>query len=624
MAPALVVTDAPTELAAPVTVTFSLPSEPAMTGAMTGAMTDALASMPAEALRQAPAMPNAGPTQDALLQAGRPQAILAHDVPLGLAEVAPMATVPPADLTADVAPAPIPPPSTTQPVPAPAQAESVAPSVVDVPLIGLSLPRAAPEAGVPSPGSPQSLPSPTEGPAPAPVQAMGAIAPRPQDPPAALAQPAALPPRDSPMQRLLQALRPLAPQALPQAKLTAGHADEKPQSPVALPTIAEPLPKVAPLSTLPSAGVAHPRAVQLPPLEPVAPQALSGQVAPATTAPPATVVAQVAPGGMAPEVLADTAPAPAQPAQALAPDSGPFTPSPLARVATSVAPQVLPADPAGLGMIGTPPAAGALPAVVPQAASAERPIGPDPVRRGQGRPDRMARAPGAAVPEPEARRNVAPQRVTGELPAPTPPAPTPPAAVKEPALPDQAPPVEQPPPLAAVPTNDRPADAPAAHATAPVTASAATAAPLQAAAASGLTRKAVETARDFAPRLVRRIAETGQSKSEIVLEPAELGKLRFELVTKGDRVEVNMTAERPETLDLLRNHVAELRQEFRAAGLDTGAMNFGQWGQGPRDDRGFAQMTEDGAEPGFETAAPLLSPLPPERRAVAGGLDLRL
>ena len=143
-------------------------------------------------------------------------------------------------------------------------------------------------------------------------------------------------------------------------------------------------------------------------------------------------------------------------------------------------------------------------------------------------------------------------------------------------------------------------------------------------AAAEATLRAVETARDFAPRLVKRIAETGSRKSEIVLEPAELGKLRFELITRGDKVEVHMTAERPETLELLRANVTELRQEFRSAGLDTGTMNFGQWGQGARDERSFAPLADPLAEPGFD-AVPLaqLTP-PPERRPVAGGLDLRL
>ena len=82
----------------------------------------------------------------------------------------------------------------------------------------------------------------------------------------------------------------------------------------------------------------------------------------------------------------------------------------------------------------------------------------------------------------------------------------------------------------------------------------------------------------FSANLARSVVESGHSRSELIMEPAELGRLRFDIVTQGDRVQINLSAERPETLDLLRRHAEELRQEFRASGLDTGSLNFNQWG----------------------------------------------
>jgi hypothetical protein len=141
------------------------------------------------------------------------------------------------------------------------------------------------------------------------------------------------------------------------------------------------------------------------------------------------------------------------------------------------------------------------------------------------------------------------------------------------------------------------------------------------------TERAAATVREFAPRLVHKIAATGARKSEIILEPAELGRLRFELVTRGDKVEVHLQAERPEVVDLLRANAQELRQEFRSAGLDTGTMNFSQWSQNPRDERNaFAQSAASGGE-GFAQSfdpSPEFAPQTPTPRSQGSGLDLRL
>ncbi len=127
----------------------------------------------------------------------------------------------------------------------------------------------------------------------------------------------------------------------------------------------------------------------------------------------------------------------------------------------------------------------------------------------------------------------------------------------------------------------------------------------------------------FSTALARSVTESGHSRAELILEPAELGKLRFDLVTRGTEVQVTLAAERPETLTLLRNHADELRQEFRAAGLDTGSLNFSQWGQ--RDD-GQTLPNSAAAEPVRDEpdATPMTTTLSPLPRNPGAGLDLRL
>lgn len=113
----------------------------------------------------------------------------------------------------------------------------------------------------------------------------------------------------------------------------------------------------------------------------------------------------------------------------------------------------------------------------------------------------------------------------------------------------------------------------------------------------------------------------GSDRVELVLRPEELGRVRFELRSEGDRLVVTMTADRPETMDLLRRHLPELRAELEQAGYGAADLNFGQSGT----PGGQAEAHVPAASTDF---LPMPSPppaLPPAPRATAsGGLDLRL
>lgn len=68
--------------------------------------------------------------------------------------------------------------------------------------------------------------------------------------------------------------------------------------------------------------------------------------------------------------------------------------------------------------------------------------------------------------------------------------------------------------------------------------------------------------------------------AEILLHPAELGRMRFELAGDGADLHLTLCAEQPATLDMLRRHAAELAAEFRTAGFVQVSIGFGQWAQG--------------------------------------------
>jgi hypothetical protein len=111
---------------------------------------------------------------------------------------------------------------------------------------------------------------------------------------------------------------------------------------------------------------------------------------------------------------------------------------------------------------------------------------------------------------------------------------------------------------------------------------------------------------------------------EVLMNPEEMGRLRFALETQGDAIRVVLTAERPETLDLMRRHADQLLVELKAAGFQSATLDFGQWQQ--QDARpgspGLAQTPDKAgaAEPPDSAAH---SPFLP-RSTRGGGLDLRL
>lgn len=115
---------------------------------------------------------------------------------------------------------------------------------------------------------------------------------------------------------------------------------------------------------------------------------------------------------------------------------------------------------------------------------------------------------------------------------------------------------------------------------------------------------------------------TGPGSTEVRLEPAELGKVRLTLSeAEGGAMTVVISAERPETMDLLRRHVGALSAELRQLGYGDVSYEFDGSGNGSStqthpetDDESLADLPDEGPR-----AAP--SPVTgPDN----GGLDLRL
>lgn len=75
---------------------------------------------------------------------------------------------------------------------------------------------------------------------------------------------------------------------------------------------------------------------------------------------------------------------------------------------------------------------------------------------------------------------------------------------------------------------------------------------------------------------------------ELTLRPEELGNLRFDIQRHGHHLQFVLSADRPETLDLMRRHLPELLAELRQAGIDSSSFSFSGWSEGrqpAREDR---------------------------------------
>lgn len=116
----------------------------------------------------------------------------------------------------------------------------------------------------------------------------------------------------------------------------------------------------------------------------------------------------------------------------------------------------------------------------------------------------------------------------------------------------------------------------------------------------------------------------GPRKIELRLDPEELGRLSITLSPEGETVTVHLSAERPETIDLLRRHAEQLHQELRAAGFREAQMSFGQMAQGGGGPPPRPQQTALAEGAGIDAAPPPHMQPQPLAPANPGGLNLRL
>lgn len=133
---------------------------------------------------------------------------------------------------------------------------------------------------------------------------------------------------------------------------------------------------------------------------------------------------------------------------------------------------------------------------------------------------------------------------------------------------------------------------------------------------------AAETVRPVAAQLAEAATRLSGGGVELTLAPEELGRVRMVLGASEAGPTLTVTAERPETLDLMRRHADQLARDFRDLGFTDLTFAFAGGGQDMPRDLSAPPAPEDAApalpEPARAPAAP------PVDGPGDGRLDLRL
>ena len=119
-----------------------------------------------------------------------------------------------------------------------------------------------------------------------------------------------------------------------------------------------------------------------------------------------------------------------------------------------------------------------------------------------------------------------------------------------------------------------------------------------------------------------RLAADAPGRIELTLTPETLGRVHFDMRPEGAGLAITVSAERSETLDLIRRHLPDLLAELRQAGVQAGTMSFGSWTE-----RQSAPSKDDWTKNPDNNAAPtpLDRPAPVHQPTLAvTGLNLRL
>ncbi|NIZ09742.1 flagellar hook-length control protein FliK [Pseudooceanicola sp. HF7] len=136
-----------------------------------------------------------------------------------------------------------------------------------------------------------------------------------------------------------------------------------------------------------------------------------------------------------------------------------------------------------------------------------------------------------------------------------------------------------------------------------------------------------DLARHVAAQLANASTRLAEGQTELRLNPEELGRVTLRLTTEDSHVMLHVTAERPETSDLMRRHLGMLEQSYRALGYERIEISI-NGGRTDAQGRQGGDGAQTGAGPALSTAeqpADPATPLKPPPGIPSGDrVDIRL
>ncbi|MGH1369693.1 MAG: flagellar hook-length control protein FliK [Maritimibacter sp.] len=143
---------------------------------------------------------------------------------------------------------------------------------------------------------------------------------------------------------------------------------------------------------------------------------------------------------------------------------------------------------------------------------------------------------------------------------------------------------------------------------------------------SGSLAHSPDMARHVAAQIVdvARVADDGVI--EVMLKPEELGRLSLTFNNEGGMMTVSLSAERPETLELLKRNIDQLDAAMQQLGYGEVTYDFSQGDQDQNASYGVAQSSPEssGGTSADGAVSQDMLPLDQNLRAASGGMDIRL
>ena len=124
-------------------------------------------------------------------------------------------------------------------------------------------------------------------------------------------------------------------------------------------------------------------------------------------------------------------------------------------------------------------------------------------------------------------------------------------------------------------------------------------------------------------QLVEAVQTRGTGTVDLTLNPEELGRVRLSIVSADQDVSINIVAERPETLDLIKRNIDQLSQELRQLGYQNAQFSYGDGAQKQRNKPAGSSGPAGNAQ-GKNLLEDITDNVGQSLLATASGMDIRL